>query len=132
MATISKFEDLDAWKESRTLCQIVRNVTRKVDFSKDFDLVRQIRRSSGSVMDNIAEGFERDGTNELIQFLSIAKASAGEVRSQFYRATDYGYTTEEELNLALEQCVKTSRMISSFIKYLKTTQQKGTKYTNRS
>lgn len=131
MATIYRFEDLEAWKESRKLCQLVNEYTNKDDFRKDFDLVRQIRRSSGSAMDNIAEGFERDGKNEFIQYLSIAKASAGETRSQFYRASDYGHCSKMELDVALEQCLKTSRMISSFMKYLKSNSHRGTKFMNR-
>src|ERR1035437_8165273 len=96
MSTIKTFEDLEIWKLARLLCQGVFEVTRHDPFSKDFGLKNQINNSSGSVMDNIAEGFEREGTKEFIQFLSIAKASCGECRSQLYRTLDRSYITTTE------------------------------------
>lgn len=91
MSTIKTFEDLEIWKQARLLCQDVFLITSHDLFFKDFGLKNQINNSSGSVMDNIAEGFERDGTKEFIQFLSIAKASCGECRSQLYRSLDRLY-----------------------------------------
>lgn len=128
MAKIEKFEDLEVWKEARELCKIVYSLTKKPVFSKDFDLVRQIRRSSGSIMDNIAEGFERDGKKEFIQYLSIAKGSAGEVRSQSYRAFDQNYISKEEFNELYEKANDISKMLSGFINYLKNSELKGIKY----
>jgi four helix bundle protein len=128
MAKIKKFEDLEVWKEARELCKIVYSLTNKPVFSKDFDLVRQIRRSSGSIMDNIAEGLERDGKKEFIQFLSIAKGSAGEVRSQSYRAFDQNYISKEEFNELYEKANSISKMLSGFINYLKNSELKGIKY----
>ena len=128
MAKIKKFEDLEVWKETRELCKIVYSLTNKPVFSKDFDLVRQIRKSSGSIMDNIAEGFERDGKKEFIQFLSIAKGSAGEVRSQSYRAFDQNYISKEEFNELYEKANSISKMLSGFINYLKNSELKGIKY----
>ena len=128
MAKIKKFEDLEVWKEARELCKIIYSLTNKGAFSKDFDLVRQIRKSSGSIMDNIAEGYERDGRKEFIQFLSIAKGSAGEVRSQSYRAFDQNYISKEEFNELYEKANSISKMLSGFINYLKNSELKGIKY----
>ncbi len=86
---IDKFEDLEIWQEARELCRYVFKLTSTGLFNKDYKFRDQIRSSSGSVMDNIAEGFERGGNKEFAQFLSIAKGSCGETRSQSYRALDY-------------------------------------------
>ncbi|WP_291788063.1 four helix bundle protein, partial [Cecembia sp.] len=94
---IYRFEDLDIWQEARELCKAVRVLTKRKEFSKDFKLCSQINSSSGSIMDNVAEGFERDGNKEFIQFLSIAKGSNGETKSQAYRSFDAGFINEEEL-----------------------------------
>ena len=88
MATFSSFEEIEAWKLSRVLANKIYKVSMDGSFSRDYKLKDQINGSSGSVMDNIAEGFERDGTREFIQFLAIAKGSIGETRSQLYRALD--------------------------------------------
>jgi four helix bundle protein len=128
MAKIEKFEDLEVWKEARELCKLVYTYINRAPFSKDFDLVRQIRKSSGSIMDNIAEGFERDGKKEFIQFLSISKGSAGEVRSQSYRAFDQNYISKEEFNELYEKANSISKMLSGFINYLKNSELKGIKY----
>jgi four helix bundle protein len=84
MATVERFEDLNVWKKSRLFCNKLNELTSQGSFAKDFELKNQINRSSGSVMDNIAEGFGRDGRSEFIQYLSISKASAAEVKSQLY------------------------------------------------
>src|SRR5215204_3249757 len=99
MATIIRFEDLDAWRLARELTQEVYRVTGNGEFSRDFGLTNQIRKASVSVMSNIAEGFERDGNKEFRNFLSIGKGSAGEVRSQLYVALDQGYLTREDFDL---------------------------------
>lgn len=92
---IKKFEDLGVWQEARELCKEIFNLISEGDFSKDYALINQINRSSGSVMDNIAEGFGRSGNKEFIQYLSISKASCMEVKSQLYRALDRNYLKTE-------------------------------------
>lgn len=128
MATILKFEDLVSWKSSRELSKTIYSITSKGAFARDFDLRNQIRRSSGSVMDNIAEGFERGGKGEFIQFLGIAKGSVGEVRSQLYRAADQNYITQQEFDVLYNQANDIGKMIMGLIKYLQETDIKGQKY----
>ena len=126
--TIKKFEEIEAWQMARRLCLLVKRCTEKEAFSKDWELRRQIRNSSGSVMDCIAEGFERGSNREFRYFLDIAKGSCGEVRSQGYRALDYGYVTEEE-RIELDQLAKrTTAAIHSFINYLNKTEIKGQRH----
>ena len=127
---IERFEDLEIWKDARELCKCVFKITSEEPFSKDYKFRDQIRSSSGSVMDNIAEGFGRGGNKEFINFLSIAKGSNDETRSQSYRAFDYGYISEEKLNDLLEQTEKISKKTSSFIKYLKSSTIRGSKFPN--
>lgn len=128
MSTIKKFEDLDVWKLARELCQDIFILTLREAFSKDFGLKNQIGNSSGSVMDNIAEGFERDGNREFSQFLSIAKASCGECRSQLYRALDRNYITKEQFELSSLKTIDLGRKIANLMSYLKTSEIKGNKY----
>jgi four helix bundle protein len=128
MSTITCFEDLEIWQIAREISANVYLHSKTKLFSKDFGFVDQIRRSSGSVMDNIAEGFEREGRNEFIQFLSIAKGSAGECRSQLYRAKDQEYISGEEFEALKSKLLMVSVKIKRFMDYLKTTELKGNKY----
>jgi len=128
MSKVERFEDLKIWQLARELCQMIHKLTIKDQFSKDFKLVGQINGSSGSIMDNIAEGFERDGNKEFIQFLTFSKGSCGETRSQLYRALDYQYITQEEFDAAYKMTLEESKMIKSFIQYLKDSELKGNRF----
>jgi len=128
MSKVERFEDLKVWQLARELCKDIHQLTLKNSFSKDFRLIGQIKGSSGSIMDNIAEGFERDGNKEFIQFLSISKGSCGEVRSQLYRAIDCGYISQEDFNMEYDKALECSKMLKGFIIYLKDSELKGTKY----
>lgn len=127
--TVERFEDLEIWQLARELCKFISVLTSKEPFCHDFKLRDQIRSSSGSVMDNIAEGYERDGNKEFSQFLSVSKGSCGECRSQSYRAFDYQYISEEELTILINKTLTLSKKISKFISYLKKSDLKGLKYT---
>lgn len=128
MATIHQFENLEIWQKARSLCQDIYTIINYEDFSKDFKLRDQIRGSSGSVMDNIAEGFERSGNKEFIQFLFISKGSCGEVRSQLHRALDSNYIPKAEFEILKQKTLELSQDIGNFIKYLKQSGIRGTKY----
>src|SRR5206468_3923596 len=91
MGTVQRFEDLVAWQKARAMTAAIYQVTRQGLFSKDFGLSGQMQRAAVSVMSNIAEGFERGRRAEFHQFLSAAKASCAELRSQLYTALDAGY-----------------------------------------
>ncbi|MBK6932314.1 MAG: four helix bundle protein [Saprospirales bacterium] len=126
--TFKRFEEIEAWKMARELCKLVRSYTERPGFSKDWELRRQIRESSGSVMDCIAEGFERGNTNEFKYFLGVAKGSCGEVRSQGYRALDYGYLSEAERSEMDQLAKRTSATIQGLIDYLNITTFKGQRH----
>jgi len=128
MGTIQKFEDIDAWQKARALTREVYAVTADGAFSKDFGLRDQIRRAAVSVMSNIAEGFDRGGVREFIQFLFIAKGSAAEVQAQLYVALDVGYIKQEQFKGLYDLAGDTGRLIGGFIRYLKTRDsQQGTR-----
>ena len=122
------FEDLEVWKSARVLTNKIYEITRDNVFSKDYGLRDQIRRASVSIMSNIAEGYERGGNQELIQFLSIAKGSCGEVRCQLYIAGDQNYIDQNEFKPLIEQCKRISIMINNFMEHLKGSGYKGPKY----
>jgi len=128
MATIKSFEDIEAWQKARSLSKEIFDLTTVGTFSRDFGLRDQINRASGSIMDNIAEGFERSGTKEFIQFLAIAKGSAGEVRSQLYRALDRNHIGLDQHAILLESTIQISKMINKFIIYLRDANLKGMKF----
>lgn len=125
---IERFEDIEIWQFARVLTKLVYKITSVEPFSKDYKFRDQIRAASGSIMDNIAEGFGRGGNKEFLNFLSIAKGSNDEVRSQSYRAFDCGYIENETLKELLEQTDKISKKTTSFISYLKTSTYRGYKF----
>jgi four helix bundle protein len=129
MAAISRFEDLEIWQLARSQANELWIIYNINSFSKDYELKNQISRSSGSVMDNIAEGFERSGNKEFINFLLIAKASNGEVRSQLYRALDRSHINNEHFDTLKLNTELLSKKITSFIKYLKNSEEKGFRYS---
>jgi four helix bundle protein len=125
---IESFEQMEIWQLARELSKYVFRISLNKPFILDYKLRDQIRTSSGSIMDNIAEGFERDGNKEFIQFLSISKGSCGECRSQSYRAFDYNYIDEATLLELIQKTTTLSKKISSFMTYLKNCSFKGTKF----
>ena len=131
MNPIEKFEDLLSWQKARALTQRVYHVTKQDLFVKDFALKDQIRRASISTMSNIAEGFERGGDKEFHQFLSLAKGSCGEVRSQLYVALDQGYINEMTFEDVRKNALETSRLISGMMTYLVNSELRGKKFQKR-
>ncbi len=111
MAKIERFEDIEAWQRARQLAKAVYAVTSEGKFSRDFGLRDQIQRAAVSVMSNIAEGFDRGGNRELIQFLFIAKGSAAEVQAQLYVAFDAGYLNKEQFQELYDLSNDTSRLL---------------------
>lgn len=116
--TAKRFEDLVVWKEARELVRVVYKLTCKSPFKNDFGMRDQIQRASVSIMNNIAEGFERDNNNEFVRFLVISKGSAGELRSLLYVALDPEYISKEEFDIIYNKTEIISRKISKFITYL--------------
>ena len=113
MASFQKFTDIEAWQDARKLTKEVYRVTKREPFSRDFELRGQIRNASISVMSNIAEGFDRNGNAEFIQFLSIAKGSIAEVLSQLFVALDQGYVTDKEFEELGTLATSTGRKIGA-------------------
>ena len=128
MAAVKDFEELAIFQKARELSKKIYPVTNKEGFKSDFRFVQQIRAAAGSIMDNIAEGFERGGNKEFLNLLYIAKGSCGEVRSQLIRANDIGYLTSQEYDELYSECRKLSAGIMNFIKEIKASDITGAKY----
>ena len=128
MATVKDFEELAIFQKARKLSKKIYPITQRGEFKNDFRFVQQIRAAAGSIMDNIAEVFERTGNNEFLNFLYIAKGSCGEVRSQLIRANDNGYLTKEEYDELYTECRKLSAGIMNFIKEIKSSDFSGAKF----
>ena len=128
MATVRDFEELAIFQKARELSKKIYPITQRGEFKYDSRFVQQIRAAVGSIMDNIAEGFERGGNKEFLNFLYIAKGSCGEVRSQLIRANDAGYLTPEEYEELYTECRKLSAAIMNFIKEIKASDLQGAKF----
>ena len=125
---VSDFEELSIYQPSRALAKQVYEITRQGEFKYDTRFVQQMRASSGSISDNIAEGFERQGNREFLQFLYIAKGSCGEFRSQINRAYDAQFISKETYEQMYADCRKLGAGILNFIKSVKSFESKGSKY----
>jgi four helix bundle protein len=131
MATIQKFGDLEVWQKARAFVKQIFELSNSGLFAKDFELKKQINRSSGSIMDNIAEGFERGGKAEIINFLTIAKGSCAESRAQLYRGFDRTFFSEDTLKSFLQQAEEIGRIIGGLINYLNKSELKERKFKDR-
>ena len=129
MGRAKQFEDLQIWQDARNLCAWVAEIGPLLADKKLFRLKDQLEGSSGSIMDNIAEGYERTGKKELINFLIIAKGSAGECRSQVYRLIDNGVISNDEFELRRNELLGISKQINGFIKYLKDSDIEGWRFS---
>jgi four helix bundle protein len=128
MAKIERFEDMLSWQKSRELTRRVYDLSKRGEFARDFELRGQMRSASISVMSNIAGGFERGGDKEFIQFLSTAKGSCGEVRSELYVALDQAYITPVEFENLSSEAIEVSRLVSGFMGYLQKSELRGNKF----
>ena len=128
MARIERFEDIEAWQKARRLTKSIYQMTAQGGFSRDYALINQIRRAAVSVVGNIAEGFERGGDKEFVQFLATAKGSCGEVRSYLYVALDLGYIDGAHHEQACKSAAEISRMIAGLMRHLTGSPLRGSKY----
>ena len=131
MATFQRFEDIGAWQKARELSNEVYRASKQGLFQKDFGLRDQIQRASTSVMSNIAEGFERDGAREFVQFLSIAKGSADEVKAQLYIALDQEYIDKKTFDRLYLLSAEVGKMLGGLMGYLRNSKIKGAKYPRK-
>ncbi len=129
MAKIERFEDLQVWLLAREISQSVWSLFETTSLGKDYELKNQMSRSSGSIMDNIAEGFERRGNREFIQFLCISKGSCGELRSQLYRALDRKHITTQQFEEIANKTNVENQKLGAFISYLNSSEYRGTKFS---
>jgi four helix bundle protein len=127
MAKVKKFEEIQSWKKARSLTKEIYRATLTGSFARDFGLKDQMRRASVSILSNIAEGFERGGDKEFLQFLAVAKGSAGELRAQLYVAFDQQYVSMETFDFLRTEVTEVSQLISGFMKYLKESDLRGSK-----
>jgi len=131
MSTITRFEDLEVWQLARKFAAMIYQLTVQERFSKEYKFKDQIKDSSGSVMDNIAEGFGRESRLELINFLGIAKGSLNETRSQLYRAMDYNLITQDIFDIHYQEAETIAAKIGAFMIYLNKSLIKGQKFKDR-
>lgn len=132
MATLKSFEDLEIWKKSRLLCYNLKQLIDNTEsLRRNYSLCDQMLRASGSIMDNIAEGFGRKGNREFIHFLSIAQGSCNETKSQLYRAFDFGYITAHQREQLFDELNQISIGTKSLINYLYQSEYKGNKFRTK-
>ena len=125
---VTRFEDLIGWQKSRKLFKLTHDLTSKPPILKDFALRDQMRRASLSVMSNIAEGFDKGGDKEFVQFLFHAKGSCAELRSQFHAARDIGYVNQDEYTRLSALAEETSKVLQGLIKAIKKREETGHKF----
>jgi len=128
MGRIEKFEDIEAWQLARIICKKTDELFLKTKLGKNFSLRDQMERSSGSIMDNIAEGYGGGGNQEFHNFLSYSKGSVSELRSQLYRALDKNLINLDQFEDLKEDCLKAENKIGAFMYYLRKTDLKGIKF----
>jgi len=128
MGTIKRFEDIISWQKARQLNKLIGDIIDLGKFKHIYKLIDQIESSSGSIMDNIAEGFERGGNKEFTQFLYISKGSCGEFRSQLYRALDRNYLTQIEFDQLYNLAKDIIVLLQKLIDYLHKSEMNGTKF----
>jgi len=128
MGKIQKFEDILAWQKARELTKEIYAYAKTGLFAKDFGLKDQIQRASVSIMGNVAEGFDRGGDKEFIQFLSISKGSCGEVKSHLYVALDQQYVSSARFNRLYTSADEVGRLLAGFMAYLKQSDLRGKKF----
>lgn len=128
MATIKRFEEIISWQAARELNKMLGALIDTGRFKNNFRLINQIEGSAGSIMDNIAEGFERSGNKEFRQFLYISKGSCGELRSQLYRALDRKIIMEDEYEMFSTKTKNISSLLQKLINYITNSDAKGSKF----
>jgi four helix bundle protein len=128
VTTFRSFEDIQAWQLARALTKDVYTLSGQGELGRDYGLRDQMRRASVSIMANIAEGFERNSNREFIQYLSIAKGSAGEVRSQLYVAHDLGYISKADCDRLQDTCKHIGSLLHRLIEHLRASDLAGPKY----
>ena len=130
MSKFNSFEEIESWKRARVIVRNINSITGQGDFFRDFALKDQVRRSASSIMVNIAEGFEREGNREFINFLSYAKGSCAETRSHLYIALDNDYLSEEEFEDLNDELKQIGRLIGGLMSYLRKSGIRGSKFKN--
>ena len=130
MARIEDFEDMEVWQVARTLTGKIYRFSKDGAFARDFGFRDQICRAAVSIVSNIAEGFERHSNNQFLNFLDIANGSTGEVRAQLYVALDIGYITQEQFDEAMQDVVRIGKMLTAFMRHLRTHNHPATQRPN--
>lgn len=125
---MKSLEEIAIWNRARVVCKSIFDITKREPLNKDFELIRQIRRSSRSIMDNIAEGYGRGGNKEFLQFLAIAKGSCSETQSQLYQLFDCNYISLQEFEHLINECKRVYAGTVKLMEYLRNSELKGNKY----